>query len=371
MNAQWKQRREGGGWFALWLLRTVSLRGGRGVARLLLYPITLYFLLRRHEERRDSRAYLSRVLGRPARLRDVARHIHTFAATILDRVFLLAGDTARFDIRVSGLDSLHAALDRGQGVLVFGSHLGSFEVLRVRGRRRPEQKIRVVLDKAHSPAVTQLLDALNPDIAASVIDASQDGPAIMFEIQKAMSEGALVALLVDRTQPGGQSVDARFLGDPAGFPVAPWQIAAVLQAPVQLAFGLYRGGNRYDLAFEHFSDGVAIPRRERAAAIPALVARYAERLEHHVRDAPYNWFNFYDFWGDREQSRQHEDAGGRNADPDPRIAAPHAGAPGGPRSDLPRPAPGTGTRGASGEGACDGAGARGQPALGRAGAGGR
>ncbi|HEY4528888.1 MAG TPA: acyltransferase [Luteimonas sp.] len=315
MTGSWKQRREGGGLFAMWLLRTVSLRVGRGVARVLLYPITAYFLLRRGEERRDSRAYLSRVFGRPARLREVARHMHTFAATVLDRVFLLAGDTRRFDIRVSGLESLHRVLDRGQGVLVFGSHLGSFEVLRVLGRQRPEQKIRVVLDKAHGAAVTRMLDALNPEIAASVIDASQDGPAIMFEIQKAASEGALVALLVDRTQPDAPSIAVPFLGEEAPFPVAPWLLAAVLQVPVQLAFGIYRGGNRYDLAFEPFSDGIAVPRRERAAMVPALIARYAARLEHHVRDAPYNWFNFYDFWGDREHSRSQQD-------PTPRPAAP-------------------------------------------------
>lgn len=323
MSGNWKQRREGGGRFALRLLRAVSMRIGRGPARLLLYPITLYFLLRRGEERRDSRAYLGRALGRPARLREVARHIHTFAATVLDRVFLLGGDTASFDIRVEGLESLHAALDRGQGVLVFGSHLGSFEVLRVLGRQRPEQQIRVVLDKSHGPMVTQLLDALNPQIAASVIDASQDGPAIMFEIQKAASEGALVALLVDRTQPGEASIDVPFLGDEAPFPVAPWLLAAVLQVPVQLAFGLYRGGNRYDLVFEPFSDGLAIPRRERAAAVPALIRRYVARLEHHARQAPYNWFNFYDFWGDREQSRSQQDPMQRDPGPGP-SPGPHA-----------------------------------------------
>jgi predicted LPLAT superfamily acyltransferase len=26
------------------------------------------------------------------------------------------------------------------------------------------------------------------------------------------------------------------------------------------------------------------------------VRLYASRLEHYCRDAPYNWFNFYDFW---------------------------------------------------------------------------
>ena len=308
MSRHWKQRREGGGWLALWLLRGVSLHGGRALTRLLLFPIIAYFLLRRHEERRDSRAYLARALGRPARLRDVARHIHTFAATILDRVFLLGGDARRFDIGISGLGPLHEVLDRGRGLLLFGSHLGSFEVLRVLGRQRPDVQIRVVLDKAHSPAVTALLDALNPEIAASVIDAGQGGPAIMFEIQKAAADGAVIALLVDRTQPGEPSLPASFLGAEAQFPLAPWQLAAVLGVPVQLAFGLYRGGSRYDLVFESFSDGLVIPRRERAEALPALIARYASRLEHHVRDAPFNWFNFYDFWGDREHDRSQQHA---------------------------------------------------------------
>jgi predicted LPLAT superfamily acyltransferase len=64
-----------------------------------------------------------------------------------------------------------------------------------------------------------------------------------------------------------------------------------------LAFGLYRGGNRYDLVFEPFSDGERVPRGQRARQLAALIRRYAVRLEHHARQAPYNWFNFYDFWG--------------------------------------------------------------------------
>src|SRR3546814_8510262 len=100
MNNTWKQRREGGGWFAIWLIRGIGRYGGRALARLFLYPITAYFLLRRTDERRDSRASLTRILGRPATLGDVARHIHTFAATILDRVFLLGGEIERFDVTV-------------------------------------------------------------------------------------------------------------------------------------------------------------------------------------------------------------------------------------------------------------------------------
>src|SRR5690606_32110861 len=84
---------------------------------------------------------------------------------------------------------------------------------------------------------------------------------------RAAQEGAMIALLVDRAQPGEAVERVPFLGEPAAFPVAPWQIAAVLRIPVMLAFGLYRGGNRYDLVFEPFSEGIDVPRRERAAAL--------------------------------------------------------------------------------------------------------
>ena len=155
----------------------------------------------------------------------------------------------------------------------------------------------MVLDKAHNRALTELLDALNPEIAATVIDAGQDGPGLMLEIQQAVQSGAMVALLVDRAHPGGQTVMAPFFGQDAPFPMAPWQIAAALKAPVTLGFGLYRGGRRYDLIFENFSDGIDAPRAQRAQAIAALIRRYAARLEDVARQAPYNWFNFYDFWG--------------------------------------------------------------------------
>src|SRR5690606_21625675 len=143
---------------------------------------------------------------------------------------------------------------------------------------------------------------LNPEIAANVIDAGQPGPALMLQIHDAIAAGEMVALLVDRVQPGEPGLPVPFFGRPAPFPLAPWQLATVLGAPVVLAFGLYRGGNRYDLVFESFSEGEQVPRPRRKARIAALIAGYAARLEHHARSAPYNWFNFYDYWPDNAEA---------------------------------------------------------------------
>jgi predicted LPLAT superfamily acyltransferase len=296
MSSHWSKRSEGGGRFALWLIRTIGLRGGRGIARLILYPITLYFFFRRGEERRASRAFLSTALGRPAGAWDVMRHIHAFASTILDRLFLLAESFRRFDIRVHGLDAVERNIAANRGVLLLGAHIGSFDALRVLSLTRPDIRVRVVLDKGQTPELNHLLHALNPQIARGVIDASGGGTQVVLALKEAAEEGALIALLADRARPQEPTRPAQFFGKPAPFPVAPYLIASLLEIPVVLCFGLYRGGNRYDLHFEEFAPRLDIPRREREARLGECVQRYAQRLEHFTRMDPLNWFNFYDFW---------------------------------------------------------------------------
>ncbi|MEO8779187.1 MAG: acyltransferase, partial [Rhodanobacter sp.] len=226
----------------------------------------------------------------------VLRHIHCFAATILDRVFLLAHGETPFQIETQGLDLLDQRLALGRGVLLLGSHQGSFEALRAVGARRPDMPLRVVLDKQKTPAMTELLEALAPDVGAHVIDAAQDGTTVALAMAEACQRGEVVAMLADRGRGREVLRRAELLGSPAPFPVSPWLLAHTLRVPVVLCFGLYLGGNRYRLVFEPFSDRVEIPRHDRGPALDALILRYAQRLEHYIHVAPYNWFNFYDFW---------------------------------------------------------------------------
>jgi predicted LPLAT superfamily acyltransferase len=303
----WSARPEGGGRFAIWLIRTISLNCGRGVARLCLYPITLYFFFRRSYERRVSYAFLERAFGRKATAWQVMRHIHRFAGTILDRVFLLSDRYRRFDVGVHGLEALVSRMRPDRGVLLLGAHVGSFEALRVLAAERPDVRVCALLDTQKTPALTELLHALNPEVAKNVIDASRPGTEIVLALGEALHEGALATLLADRAREGEATVIVDFMGSPAPFPSAPFLIGALLKVPVVLCIGLYRGGNRYDLHFEAFAEELVIPRRAREAQLRAIVQRYATRLEHYVREDPYNWFNWHDFWNlegfDRGESR--------------------------------------------------------------------
>ena len=310
MTDAWLDRPEGGSSIGMRLLVGLALVLGRRVARVVLLPVTAYFMARRGPERRASRAYLTRVLGRPPSWVEVARHFHTFAGVTLDRVYFLSDSLSRFDMRLIGLGELHRAMDLNRGVLLIGAHVGSFDALRAASTIRPDVTVRVVLDAAHSPVLSEILRQLNPQIAAGIINPRKDATAVALEIGAALNQRSLVTMLADRGRPGNPTVSVDFLGQSADFPTAPWQIAAACHVPIVLCVGLYRGGNRYDLHFEMLTAQLQVDRRQRQQQLREVVQEFANRLGTLLRDAPYNWFNFYDFWNDLTAGGDQPRAGG-------------------------------------------------------------
>lgn len=270
----------------------VAMALGRPAGRLLLFPICLYFLLFTGRARRASREYLSRALGRRASPVDSFRHYHTFASTILDRVFLLNQQFSRFNVDVHGAEIVDEMVAGGRGCVLLGAHFGSFEIIRSAGRLRGA-KVSMVMYEGNARKVGAVLDALNPNLQTEIIALGRVDS--LLKVEAALARGEVVGLLADRTLRGGGTVSCRFLGEPARFPTGPIRVAAMLRRPIALMFGHYRGGNRYEVHIEPFAEVTQVG-GGRDPLIENLVRRYAERLEHHCRLAPYNWFNFYDFW---------------------------------------------------------------------------
>jgi predicted LPLAT superfamily acyltransferase len=291
---RWTELPERGTPSMLRLINWIAVRIGRWAARRLLYPITLYFLISAHAARRVSYDYLRRVHGRPAHWWHVFRHFHCFAATILDRVYLLKGEFQRFDVTLHHKEILHRQVESGKGCILLGSHLGSFEVLRTLGVTQQDFPLKVLMDVAHNENITRFFDALNPEIAHTVI--VPDRPDTLLKVKDSLDAGFLIGALGDRVTSNGKSAQCKFLGAPATFPTGPLLLAAVMRCPVILFFGLYRGGNHYEIHFEQLAQEVILNRDRRAEDIQHWMQRYVDRLENYTRLAPYNWFNFYPFW---------------------------------------------------------------------------
>ena len=296
MSQSWIGLPERGTQSALRLILWLTLHLGRPVGRALLYPITLYFFFSATTARRSSWHYLHRLQGHPPGWMAVFRHLHCFAATILDRVYFLTERWQSFQVHLHGGSLILDQVASGQGCLVLGSHLGSFEVLRALGASSRTVPIRILMNSAHNQVITQILNELNPSLAQTILPIGD--MASLLRAQQSIADGYLLGALGDRVTDAERSVPVRFFGQDVAFPAGPLLLAALCQCPVILFFGLYRGNRHYTVHFERLAERISLDRGQREAQLTEWVQRYADRLEHYTRLAPYNWFNFYDYWGE-------------------------------------------------------------------------
>ncbi|MDP2266532.1 MAG: acyl-CoA synthetase [Thiobacillus sp.] len=293
-QAEWAQRPERSNRTLLQVMSWISLRLGRAPARFVLAGISLYFLLFSPADRAASRSYLRRALGREPRLADLFRHFHSFAATIHDRIFLLNGRFDLFEVEIHGKAVIDEVLAAGHGAFLMGAHMGSFEVVRAIGRNQPSLRVAMVMYEANARKLNAALAAINPAAVLDIIPLGQVDS--MLRVQASLDDGVALGILSDRTLSGDPTLRLPFLGADAEFPLGPMRLAAMLKRPVIFMSGLYLGGNRYAVHFEQLADFSTLERADRDAAIHTAVAAYASCLERHCRTAPYNWFNFFDFW---------------------------------------------------------------------------
>ncbi|WP_295539350.1 acyl-CoA synthetase [uncultured Pseudacidovorax sp.] len=327
-GTDWVKAPERSNMLALRVICALALWCGRPLTRLILHPITLYFLLFSPTQRRHVRRYLARAIGPRAGWRDGYRLLHNFASIVLDRVYFLRGRMGLFDVQVQGGEAVEAEVRAGRGAFLVGAHIGSFEALsacRQQAEAPVDLRLAMLMYPDNARRINAVLEAISlPEYRPHVIALGR--PAAMLELRDWLDGGRMAGMLGDRTLAIGEDDGAQrgnrvqidFLGQPAWFNDGPFRLAALLRRPAVFMAGLYLGGNRYQVVFEPLADfsapaaatapapggaDAAAPRRargldpaERERRIREALETYVRRLEDLCRAHPHNWFNFHDFW---------------------------------------------------------------------------
>jgi predicted LPLAT superfamily acyltransferase len=311
--ADWAQAPERSNMLALRFICWVALRLGRPVARLILHPITLYFLLFAPTQRRHIRRYLERAVGPRAGWGDGYRLLHGFASTVLDRVYFLRGRLDLFDVNVTGVPVIEDELRAERGAFLIGAHVGSFEALsacRQQGSGELDLQLAMLMFPDNARRINAVLDAISlPGLKPRVISLGR--PSAMLELRDWLDAGHMAGMLGDRTlTPQEEAAGQRgstlllpFLGKEAPFTDGPFRLAALLRRKVLFMAGIYHGGSHYEVVFEplaDFSARITDP-AQREQRIRAALEAYVLRLEALCRAHPHNWFNFHDFWQEDAQ----------------------------------------------------------------------
>jgi predicted LPLAT superfamily acyltransferase len=268
---------------------------GRGAARLLVRAIAFYYTLFFAPARRAARTFLSRV-GEPTGFFRCYRQVLRFAQCALDAVFLLRGEFHRFRFTCEGHENLAVLQREGRGVVLLGAHLGSFYSMRALAQQGYEYPLYPLIDARNARRFNELLAAVAPGTRSRVVEIEEGNVGFILRVRELVESGAFVGILADRVPERGPSAVVRFLGASARLPTGPYVLAHALGCPVYFTVGIYRDPDRYELHCVKFADRIELPRGGREEALAAHAQRYADLLERFAREAPDNWFNFYDFW---------------------------------------------------------------------------
>jgi Predicted acyltransferase len=274
----------------MWLIGHVGLLP----AYFLLVPVSLYYALFDSKSIHALRLYWAHC-GKKAGFVHLWRHFFWFGMSLLDRYLFLIKDNPPFTFTTVNEETITAAVGEGKGVILLSAHVGNWEIAG-----------NLLFDRIHAPVNFTMVDAEKNEIRevfgkafggrrVTILPVGKDGMAFIMGVHDALRKGEIVCMHGDRML-GNKGLTTRFLGGPVEFPLGPFAIAAATGAPVIPIFAVKKSLWAYEMmAFRPIivsSDSHA----DRNANATEALQKYVKLLEQVVKENPYEWFNFYDFW---------------------------------------------------------------------------
>ncbi|VAW49719.1 hypothetical protein MNBD_GAMMA03-386 [hydrothermal vent metagenome] len=286
MTKNWQQEKEISNAFWLTLISKIALKLPRWSVRLLLHPITFFFLLTAPKKRQASRHYLTRSLRKKPKIWHIYKHFFWFSSVLLDRIYFFTNKQALFNVSFSNREKVILSLKQNSAQFFISGHYGSSEALKSCYSSQV-YTIKPVIKLEHNQAIVNLFKTLNSEFYENVIP--YKGLETTFEIYETLKDGISVALLADRPIENAPTLSVNFLGDQILLPEGIFEMILRFPFPTNIFFSQYQGGNRYRVNYIPLS----IDKGDTALI---LAQKFADMLAQQCLNSPYNWFNFYTYW---------------------------------------------------------------------------
>ena len=101
----------------------------------------------------------------------------------------------------------------------------------------------------------------------------------------------------DRFLPGNKTLTADFLGSPARFPMGPFLLASTFKVPVSFVFAVKESKLHYHFFASEIKDYSTFAKNE---IMQEMLNDYAAEMEKKVKQYPEQWFNYYNFWQQKD-----------------------------------------------------------------------
>ena len=309
-DQHWSSAKEAGTLFGLRFLWLIHKTLGRRVLSILLLPTVAYFVIFRSDSRKASQQFLNNhyqqypeAWKKAPTFSDTISHFRQFAETVVDKLSSWYVEIDSDDFNIHSPELVKELLEDSRGQLIIGSHMGNLEYCRGFMHRYKEKTINVLLHDKHSQNYTRIMAQLNPDSRLNVYQVDEFNINTIMAFKEKIEVGEWLFIAGDRVPLTGleRTVTVDFLGKKAALPIGPYLLAKALDCPVKLMFSYQNFKDKSEqIQFDvvDFADKITLSRKDRQNDIQQYAQRFATELEKQCAKAPFQWFNFYDFWID-------------------------------------------------------------------------
>ncbi len=233
-------------------------------------------------------------VGVPTTFSSYFKHVYAFSLTIFDR-FIAKEGMQDSTIKVERVNvAAFEELQKSGGLLIFSHHgnwAQSFKIF-----QSYDIKLNIIIDEAIDENIQHLETDKAQNSRINIISL-KDGMQAMLDIARALQNKEVVTIMVDRVQELNKTVQVDFLSRQTLLHSGGFEIAHMRKCPMLGCSIARTGDNKIKV---QFSDVISSSKINKTEAIQELAQQYAYFLEKIVKEYPYQWFNFFDFWKTRE-----------------------------------------------------------------------
>jgi predicted LPLAT superfamily acyltransferase len=215
-----------------------------------------------------------------------------FSQVVIDRFAMYAGK--RFQVNIEGYDAFLRLSERPEGFVQLSAHVGNYELAGYSLRAESKMMNALVYFGEKASVMEnrhRMFSGNNIRMIAVKPDMSH-----LFEMDRALCDGEILSMPADRFSGSEKGLSFRFLDAEARFPMGPFSVATMRGLDVLAVNVMKTGTKRYTIFVLPLSYDKEAPRKEQ---IRQLGQAYVNELERVVRQFPEQWYNYYDFWNER------------------------------------------------------------------------
>jgi predicted LPLAT superfamily acyltransferase len=229
----------------------------------------------------------------------IYRNYYIFGQVILDKTATMGGFDAKFTFDFDGEDYLRKMVADKSGCLLISAHIGNFEMA---GHmlERLDTKVNIIMLDAEHRRIKNYLSTFTRK-SFHIIPIREDNSHV-YEISRALENHEIVCMHGDRFLQGSKTLSCEFLGEKAGFPTGPFYLAMKYGVPASFVFAMKEGSKHYHFYAtppKFYAQQASLTKRD--DMLKVIIQDYIAAMEQKVREFPYQWFNYYNFWNESKE----------------------------------------------------------------------